>query len=62
MHGEYFWPTYFVFSPTGVFYSDEIPGDSAYEAHQQLVSVRNTHIRLLWQERNTKTSDSFGPR
>jgi hypothetical protein len=62
VHGEYFWPTYFASGRSGVIYLDEIPGDSAYEAHQQLVSVRNTHVSLLWQERNTKTGNSFSPR
>jgi hypothetical protein len=62
VRGEYFWPTYFTFGPNGVVYLDEIRGDSAYEAHQQLVSVHNSHISLLWQERNAKTSDSFAPR
>lgn len=62
VRGEYFWPTNFTFGPDSVIYLDEIPGDSAYEAHQQLVSVHNNHVSLLWQERNTETSDSFEPR
>ncbi len=59
VHGEYFAPTYFAFGPHGLIYADELPGDAGFEAHQQLVSVHNTHISLLWQERNVGDRDSF---
>lgn len=62
VHGEYFAPTYFAFGPHGLIYADELPGDAGFEAHQQLISVRNTHISLLWQERNVGDRDSFSPR
>jgi hypothetical protein len=62
IHGEWFWPADFAFGPHGVLYADETPGDAAYEAHQQLVAVRGSSVRLLWQERNRATADSFGPR
>ncbi len=62
IRGEYFWLTYFAFGPNGTLYADEIPGDSGFEAHQQLVSVANHRATLLWQQKNTHTSDSFGPR
>jgi hypothetical protein len=61
VHGEYFSPTYFAFGPHQLIYADELPGDAGFEAHQQLVSVRNTHISLLWQERNAGDRDSFSP-
>lgn len=59
---EYFWPTYFSFGAHGEIYLDEIPGDGAFEAHQQLIAVRGAHTTLLWQEGNRGTQDSFGPR
>jgi hypothetical protein len=62
IRGEYFWLTYFAFGPNGTLYADEIPGDSAFEVHQQLVSVANNHVSLLWQQRNTNAGDSFRPR
>jgi hypothetical protein len=62
IRGEYFWLTYFAFAPKGTLYADDIPGDSAFEAHQQLVSVANNHVSLLWQQRNTNTSESSRPR
>jgi len=48
-----FWLTYFAFGPHRTLYADEIPGGEAWETHQQLVSVRNTHVSLLWHENNT---------
>ena len=61
--GEYFWLTYFAFGPNGTLYADEIPGDSGFEAHQQLVSVANNHhVSLLWQQRNTNAGDGSSPR
>jgi hypothetical protein len=50
---QYFWLTQLAFGPHGTLYADEIPGGGAFEAHQQLVSVRNAHVSLLWQENNT---------
>jgi hypothetical protein len=55
-------PNYYAFGPHHLIYADELPGDAGFEAHQQLVSVRNTHISLLWQERNAGDRDSFSPR
>lgn len=52
VHDEYFSLTYFAFGPRGSVYADEIPGNIGFEAHQQLVSVSGSHVRLLWQERN----------
>jgi hypothetical protein len=59
---EYFWPTYFAFGADGETYLDEIPGDGGFEAHQQLISIHGGRIRLLWQERNRGSQDSFSPR
>jgi hypothetical protein len=50
--GDTFWLTYFAFAPNGTIYSDEIPGDGGFEAHQQLIAVTHHHTVLLWQERN----------
>jgi hypothetical protein len=58
---EYFTPTHFAFGARGETYLDEIPGDNGFEAHQQLISIRDAHTTLLWQERNRGTHDSFGP-
>ncbi len=58
---EYFWPTYFAFGARGETYLDEIPADGGFEAHQQLITIRDAHITLLWQERNRGSHDSFGP-
>jgi hypothetical protein len=33
-------------------YADDYPGGTAFEAHQQLVSVRNARVSSLWQEKN----------
>jgi hypothetical protein len=59
---EYFWPTYFAFGAHGETYVDEIPGGGGFEAHQQLIAIRDAHVTLLWQERNRGGHDSFGPR
>jgi hypothetical protein len=48
--GEYFSLTYFALSPDGKLYADDIPGNTGDEAHQQLLSVTNHHISLLWQQ------------
>lgn len=53
LFGEYFSPTYFAYGPHGIIYADEMPGGVGFEAHQQLVSVTNVHVVLLWQEKNT---------
>lgn len=47
---ERFWLTYFAFGPGGVIYADELPGGLGFEAHQQLVEVRDRHFEVLWQE------------
>ncbi len=52
IHREYFELTNFAIAPDGVTYADEIPGGYGFEAHQQLVSVNNHHVTLLWQEKN----------
>jgi hypothetical protein len=53
MRREYFWLTYFAFAPNGTIYADEIPGDTGFEAHQQLLSVSHGRTNLLWQENNS---------
>jgi hypothetical protein len=52
MHGEYFYLSNFAFGPHGSLYADDLAGDTGFEAHQQLVSVSGTRVRLLWQESN----------
>ncbi len=42
--------TYFAFAPDGTIYADETPGGVGFEAHQQIVSVSNQHVNVLWQE------------
>jgi hypothetical protein len=37
---------------SGVGSDGSIPGNGAFEAHQQLVSIRGTHVSLLWQQTN----------
>ena len=39
VHGEGFALTNFAFGPHGIIYADDYPGGTAFEAHQQLVSV-----------------------
>ena len=53
LRGQDFPTLYFAFSPNGTIYADDIPGGIGDEAHQQLLSVSQRHISLLWQERNT---------
>jgi hypothetical protein len=52
VHGEYFYLSNFAFGPHGSLYADDLSGDTGFEAHQQLVSVSGTRVRLLWQESN----------
>ena len=52
MDGESVLPLYFAFSPSGTLYADDEPGGTAFDAHQQLVSVSNGHPSLLWQQHN----------
>jgi len=52
VHGEYFYLSNFAFGPHGSLYADDLAGDTGFEAHQQLVSVSGTRVRLLWQESN----------
>jgi hypothetical protein len=52
VRGQYFFLNYFAFGPHGVIYADDIPGGGGFEKHQQLLSVRNSHVSLLWQQRN----------
>jgi len=52
VNGQYFSPGYFAFGPTGTIYVDDIPGNTGFEAHQQLLSVSAGRLRLLWQEDN----------
>ena len=53
LRGQYFPLTYFAFGPNGTLYADDIPGAIGDELHQQLVSVHNSRVSLLWQEKNT---------
>jgi hypothetical protein len=48
--GEYFWLNYFAFGPHGTIYADELPGGNGFEARQQLISVRQRHVTLLWEQ------------
>ena len=52
LHGQAFLPLYFAFSLNGTLYADDEPGGTAFEAHQQLLSISNGHVSLLWQETN----------
>ncbi len=53
LRGQYFPLTDFVFSPNGTVYADDLPGAiSGFEEHQQLLSISNGHVNLLWQENN----------
>ena len=53
LRGQYFPLTYFAFTAHGTIYANDIPGNNGFETHQQLLSVSNGRIRLLWQETNT---------
>src|SRR5579863_1226882 len=39
VRGEFFWLTYFAFGPHGGVYADELPGGTAFEARQQLLTL-----------------------
>ena len=52
LRGQYFPLTYFAFSRNGTLYADDIPGNIGFEDHQQLLSISNGDISLLWQEKN----------
>jgi hypothetical protein len=52
LRGQYFPPAWFAFSRNGTLYADDIPGNFGFERHQQLLSVSNGHVDLLWQENN----------
>ncbi len=49
--GQYFPLTYFAFGPGGTLYADDVPGNQGFEAHQQILSVSDGRVRLLWEER-----------
>jgi hypothetical protein len=51
-----FFLTYFAFAPDGTIYADETAGGVGFEAHQQLVSVTNQHVKVLWQQDTRTTS------
>jgi hypothetical protein len=54
LNGQDFPLTYFTLSPHGTLYADDLPGAiSGYEEHQQLLTIANGHVHLLWQETNT---------
>jgi hypothetical protein len=53
LRGQIFPVTYFAFSPNGTIYADDVPGNEGFEVHQQLLSVNDHHIALLWQQNNT---------
>ncbi len=48
--GDSFWLTYFAFGPGGGIYADEIPGDSGFEARQQLLETHRGHSAVLWEQ------------
>jgi hypothetical protein len=50
--GQVLLPLYFAFGPNGTLYADDEPGGTAFEAHQQLLSISNGRASLLWQEKN----------
>jgi hypothetical protein len=52
LHGQAFLPLYFAFSPNGTLYADDEPGGTAFDAHQQLLSISTGQVSLLWQETN----------
>ena len=52
LRGQYFPPTYFAFSRNGRLYADDTPGNIGFEEHQQLLSISNGDVSLLWQEKN----------
>lgn len=52
LRDQYFPLTYFTFSRTGTIYADDLAGGNGFEAHQQLLSANDGHLRLLWQEKN----------
>lgn len=52
LRGQAFAPRYIAFSPNGTLYTDDEPGGTAFEAHQQLLSTSNARVNLLWQQTN----------
>jgi hypothetical protein len=52
LRGQAFPMTQFAFSPNGTIYADDVPGNGGFETHQQLRSLSDNHISLLWQENN----------
>jgi hypothetical protein len=53
LNGQVFPLSNFAFSPNGTLYADDLPGAiSGFEEHQQLLSIANRHVDLLWQETN----------
>lgn len=53
VHGQQFSPSYFSFDPNGTTYIDDnIPHGADAETQQQLVSVHDSRVSLLWQEKN----------
>ncbi len=54
LRGQYFWLTNFALGPHGVMYADDVWGGVGFEAHQQLVSVTDNRVSLLWQEKKSE--------
>ena len=54
LRGQYFWLTNFALGPHGVMYADDVWGGVGFETHQQLVSVSDNRVRLLWQENKSE--------
>lgn len=52
LRGQAFSPLYIAFSPNGTLYTDDERGGTAFEAHQQLLSIGNARVSLLWHQTN----------
>jgi hypothetical protein len=50
LRDQWFEATYFATGPTGTLYADDLPPSGGVDTQQQLLSVTDGHIRLLWQE------------
>jgi hypothetical protein len=50
IRGQYFPTRYFAFSESGALYADDVPGNTGFEAHQQLLKLVDHKAILLWQQ------------